>query len=61
MEMMKAGILAGPGKIEIREVPVPRLEPGMIKVKVSACGVCGSDVHMWKAGRRSGNDREFHE
>lgn len=61
MEMMKAGILAGPGKIEIREVPVPRLEPGMIEVKVSACGVCGSDVHMCKAGRRSVNDREFHE
>lgn len=51
VEMMKAGVLAGPGKIEIREVPVPRLEPGMIEVKVSACGVCGSDVHMWKAGR----------
>lgn len=23
----------------------------MIEIKVSACGVCGSDIHMWKAGK----------
>lgn len=50
-EYMKAGVLAGPGQIEIKEVPVPPLEPGMIEIKVSACGVCGSDIHMWKAGK----------
>lgn len=49
-EMMKAGVLTAPKTIEIREIPVPETEQGMIEVKVSACGVCGSDVHMWKSG-----------
>ena len=50
-EMMKAAVLTGPKQIEIKNVPVPELEPGMIEIKVSACGVCGSDVHMWKDGK----------
>lgn len=49
-EMMKAGVLVAPKTIEMREVPVPQMEPGMIEIKVSACGVCGSDIHMWKSG-----------
>lgn len=49
-EMMKAGVLTGPQRIEIRQVPVPEMAPGMVKIRVSACGVCGSDIHMWKAG-----------
>ena len=47
---MKAAVLAGPEKIEVKEVALPELAPGMILIRVSACGVCGSDVHMWKAG-----------
>lgn len=47
---MKAAVLVGPEKIEVREVALPELGPGMILIRVSACGVCGSDVHMWKAG-----------
>ncbi len=50
-EMMKAGVLTGPGKIEIKEVPVPEAGEGQIEIKVSACGVCGSDIHMWKSGK----------
>lgn len=50
-EMMKAGVLTGPQRIEIRQVPVPEMAPGMLKIRVSACGVCGSDIHMWKAGK----------
>ena len=48
--IMKAAVLAGPERIEVRTVPVPALAPGDILIRVSACGVCGSDVHMWKAG-----------
>ena len=50
-EMMKAGVLTGPQRVEIRQVPVPEMAPGMLKIRVSACGVCGSDIHMWKAGK----------
>ena len=48
---MKAAVLTGPQAIEVKEVPVPALKPGEIEIKVSACGVCGSDIHMWKAGK----------
>lgn len=58
--MMKAAVLVGPGQIVVKEVPVPELGPGEIEIKVSACGVCGSDVHMWKSGKGWGNqDGDF--
>ena len=43
---MKAAVLAGPKKIEIREIPAPEMKPGFLEIDVSACGVCGSDIHM---------------
>ena len=33
--------------LEIRELPIPSLEPGAILVKVEAATVCGSDVHAY--------------
>ncbi|WP_346665102.1 alcohol dehydrogenase catalytic domain-containing protein [uncultured Mailhella sp.] len=48
---MKAGVLVGPGEVRIMDVPVPDMAPGMMRIRVSACGVCGSDIHMWKAGK----------
>lgn len=53
--MMKAAVLAGPGQIVVKEVPVPEVGLGEIEIKVSACGVCGSDVHMWKSGKGWGS------
>ena len=49
--MMKAAVLTGPRQIIVKEVAVPEVWPGEIEIAVSACGVCGSDVHMWKAGK----------
>ncbi|HIV09675.1 MAG TPA: alcohol dehydrogenase catalytic domain-containing protein, partial [Candidatus Spyradenecus faecavium] len=48
--LMRAAVLAGPERIEVKQVPVPDVGPGMMEIEVKACGVCGSDVHMWKAG-----------
>lgn len=48
---MKAAVLAGPEKIEIMDVPIPEIAPGNLQIRLSACGVCGSDVHMWKQGQ----------
>lgn len=48
---MKAAVLTGPKQIELKNVPVPEVGPGEARIKVSACGVCGSDVHLWKQGR----------
>jgi 2-desacetyl-2-hydroxyethyl bacteriochlorophyllide A dehydrogenase len=38
--------------IEIVEVPVPKPGAGELLVKVAACGICGSDLHiyLWELG-----------
>lgn len=59
-DTMKAAVLTGAQNIEIKELPVPKLDEGEIEIKVSACGVCGSDIHMWKAGKGWGkNMKDF--
>jgi len=50
-QLMKAGVLTGPKQIEVIDVPVPAMGPGLIEIRIAACGVCGSDIHMWKAGK----------
>ncbi|MCL4395533.1 MAG: zinc-binding dehydrogenase [Chloroflexi bacterium] len=37
---------AGPGNVELAEVPEPRPGPGQVKIKVMAAGICGSDLHI---------------
>ena len=51
----RAAVLAGSQRIEVKQVPVPKVGPGMMEIAVKACGVCGSDVHMWKAGHGWGS------
>jgi threonine dehydrogenase-like Zn-dependent dehydrogenase len=41
---MKAVHLAGKGKIEIAEYPMPELKEDQVLVKVTASGVCGSEM-----------------
>jgi len=38
--------------LEIVDVPVPRPGPDELLVKVAACGICGSDLHiyLWELG-----------
>ncbi|MGF1479269.1 MAG: alcohol dehydrogenase catalytic domain-containing protein [Cyanophyceae cyanobacterium] len=44
---MKAAILPDYHQpLELRDVPVPSIAPHEVLVKVRACGVCGSDVHL---------------
>lgn len=33
--------------LEIREFPIPEVEPNAILVKVEMAGICGSDIHLW--------------
>jgi len=45
----KAAVFLGPGKpFEIREVPVPDVEPDAVLIRVSLANVCGSDLHFWR-------------
>ena len=40
---MKAAVLYAPGNLKIIEVPIPVLGSDDVLVKVTACGICGSD------------------
>ena len=51
---MKALLLTAPGRLELADLEVPDVGPGEVRVRVSACGICGSDVHGYtgSTGRR---------
>src|SRR5215211_7377804 len=45
----RAAAFYGAGKpIEIKEYPVPEVEPGAALVRISLANVCGSDLHSWR-------------
>lgn len=41
---MKAAVLYAKGDIRYAEYETPEIKPGHVKIKVKACGICGSDV-----------------
>jgi propanol-preferring alcohol dehydrogenase len=43
---VKAAVLREPGKLSIEDVPKPGLSPGQVLLKVRACGVCRTDLHI---------------
>src|SRR5262245_51643078 len=50
MQTMKAAILdSAPGGLRVEEIPIPEPRAGEVLVKVSACGVCHTDLHVMKA------------
>ncbi len=44
---MRAAVLTGPGRIEIRDVAVPSPGPGQVRVRLEGCGVCASNLTPW--------------
>ncbi|MCP4263064.1 MAG: alcohol dehydrogenase catalytic domain-containing protein [Planctomycetes bacterium] len=44
---MKALVLRSSEQIEIMDVPKPKLSAGQVLIKVSKCGICGSDVRYF--------------
>jgi L-iditol 2-dehydrogenase len=38
------------GDLRVAEEPVPPTEPGTVLVRVTAVGICGSDLHWWDEG-----------
>jgi 2-desacetyl-2-hydroxyethyl bacteriochlorophyllide A dehydrogenase len=43
---MRAIVLDQPGTFRVAEVPDPAPRPGEVIVKVDACGICGTDLHI---------------
>jgi len=52
MKTMSAVIFKGPLNYGIENVPIPFISEGEVLLKVSACGLCGSDLRTLKFGHR---------
>lgn len=50
-DRMMASVLVSPGRLEVRDVALPVMEPGDVLVELTAVGLCGSDVHFFEHGR----------
>lgn len=44
---MKALVYMGPEKIEVQDVAIPKRKDGFAQIKVTYCGVCGSDIGIY--------------
>ena len=47
--MMAAVLKSAPGGLSIEQIPIPEPRAGEVLVKVKACGVCHTDLHVMKA------------
>jgi threonine dehydrogenase-like Zn-dependent dehydrogenase len=47
---MRAAVFYGPRNVKTEDVEMPEIKDNEILVKVKACGICGSDLHMYKLG-----------
>lgn len=45
---MRAVVVTGPGRIEIRELPLPQPGPGQVRIRLEGCGVCASNLTPWE-------------
>jgi 2-desacetyl-2-hydroxyethyl bacteriochlorophyllide A dehydrogenase len=50
---MKAVVFEKPHQVTVSDKPLRRLSPEEVLVRVSACGVCGTDVHIVEGESRS--------
>jgi threonine dehydrogenase-like Zn-dependent dehydrogenase len=51
---MRAAFFEAAQTITVREVPVPEPGPGEVRIKVKYCGICGSDLTVYKTGALAG-------
>ncbi|MCG7210075.1 zinc-dependent alcohol dehydrogenase family protein [Streptomyces arenae] len=43
---MKAAVISSPGQVGVESVDDPTPGPGQVVIHVSACGLCGTDLHI---------------
>ena len=52
---MRAAVFRDPGHIEVHDdVPRPRPSANEVIVKIEACGICGSDLHLYRTNAHRG-------
>ncbi|MXX75090.1 MAG: alcohol dehydrogenase catalytic domain-containing protein [Holophagales bacterium] len=43
---MRAGVYRGPGEVAVAERALPDPGPGEVRLRITACGLCGTDLHL---------------
>ncbi len=56
MARMRAAVFEAYRTMTVREVPDPEPEAGEVRLTVRYCGICGSDLSLFKTGILSGPD-----
>ncbi len=51
-DKMKALVIYAPHDYRIEEVDIPKVGPGELMMKVSACGICAGDIKAFHGGKR---------
>jgi (R,R)-butanediol dehydrogenase/meso-butanediol dehydrogenase/diacetyl reductase len=49
-DTMRAARWHGRGDVRVEDVPIPRVGPGEVLLRVSWCGICGTDVEEYRDG-----------
>ncbi len=49
---MKAAVLRGVNDLRVEDIPLPKMNPQSILIKVKACSICGSDLRILQSGNR---------
>ncbi len=44
---MKSLVYTAPKKVEVLDRPIPEPKEGQVRIKVSYCGICGSDISIY--------------
>lgn len=44
---MKAAVFYGKNDLRIEEIPIPEISADEVLIKVHACGICGTDLHIF--------------
>src|SRR6202046_6583 len=47
---MRAGVYRGKGRVTVESVPIPEISDGEVLIRVSACGICGTDIKKIQYG-----------
>jgi threonine dehydrogenase-like Zn-dependent dehydrogenase len=61
MATMPAAMYVGERTVIVKEIPVPDVGPHQVRLEVSHCGICGTDLHMVMDGWGRPNSVGGHE
>src|ERR1041384_1141589 len=57
-QMMKASVVCDVNRLEVRDIPRPVISSYEVLIRVTAVGLCGTDVHIF-AGHANYNTNEY--